>query len=191
MSDPYSNYFSGWFNPNLLHRFSSASPIPSSLSSSSSSSSASDLSFLYPYGLNLYSNYNHYNSSPPSPPLREALPLLSLSPTKPEHQNSSFTAMEVDKTKVFDKEDNFLFADDETVTVALHLGLPSPSSATAVADGGQILRLSAATDAADKEGEEEELVVSSGSPAATTGNPLNREQEGKKEKVKIYPYLCL
>lgn len=78
-------------------------------------------------------------SSPSSPPLKEALPLLSLIPTKKEeyedevhnqhqqhhhHHHQSCTLMDVDDCirKVEEKEDH------EGVTVALHIGLPSPSS---------------------------------------------------------------
>ncbi|CAK9188433.1 unnamed protein product [Ilex paraguariensis] len=140
MNDPSSNYFNGWFNLNPLHHF------PTSTSSSNYPS-------LYPpYTLDFYSNkinstsFTHYQSLPPSPPLREALPLLSLSPSRPEQQDSSCSAMEVDKNK--DKEDSFLSssADDETVTVALNLGLPCSSSS----DLDLISRLSS-TDTADKE----------------------------------------
>ncbi|XP_076894844.1 zinc finger protein WIP5-like [Bidens hawaiensis] len=67
------------------------------------------------------SSHTHYHEpSPPSPPLKEALPLLSLSPTRKLNPNDSCAHefMEIDPTsKVSD--------DHETVTVALHLGLPS------------------------------------------------------------------
>ncbi|KAK4758155.1 hypothetical protein SAY87_019456 [Trapa incisa] len=67
--------------------------------------------------------------SPPSPPLKEALPLLSLSPTRRGGNDqgphdlfsSSMSPMEVEGTKD-DSEDA------AEVTVALLLGLPSPSS---------------------------------------------------------------
>ncbi|KAK4793391.1 hypothetical protein SAY86_023826 [Trapa natans] len=66
--------------------------------------------------------------SPPSPPLKEALPLLSLSPTRrggndqgPHDLFSSMSPMEVEGTK----DDG---EDAAEVTVALLLGLPSPSS---------------------------------------------------------------
>ncbi|KAI3793723.1 hypothetical protein L1987_36344 [Smallanthus sonchifolius] len=101
-------YFNGsWFNlnpnpnPNTYHHYLSSPPL-------------------------LYSNFTHYyQPSPPSPPLREALPLLSLSPTRrssnQDNNDASCTStMEVDD---HNKHDD----DQETVTVALHLGLPSPS----------------------------------------------------------------
>ncbi|KAJ0084865.1 hypothetical protein Patl1_29718 [Pistacia atlantica] len=137
MTDPYSNYFNGsWFNYPPLHHFSS------STSSSSSNPSFNNLS-INPFGYynNFYSNTINYHqsssssSSPPSPPLKEALPLLKLSPTKHPHkeeqqpqqqQSSCSTAMEVDQKSFFSISNDD--EDDESVTVALHLGLPSPSS---------------------------------------------------------------
>ncbi|KAH1228707.1 hypothetical protein AAZX31_10G089300 [Glycine max] len=96
------------------------------------------------------------SSSPPSPPLRVALPLLTLSPKNEEEQEEDddqeqdqdheilqdnfCTAMDVEenynnnrtllhhlhpKEEEQDQEDG----PDETVTVALHIGLPSPSAA--------------------------------------------------------------
>ncbi|KAD7479738.1 hypothetical protein R6Q59_008559 [Mikania micrantha] len=94
--------------------------------------------YLYPPPLS-YSNFTHfYQPSPPSPPLREALPLLSLSPTrKPTNQDNDYsnsitndpsctTTMEVDdhKNKISGDDDD---DDHKNVTVALHLGLPTPS----------------------------------------------------------------
>ncbi|KAD0799908.1 hypothetical protein E3N88_43704 [Mikania micrantha] len=93
-----------------------------------------------------YSSLSHYyQPSPPSPPLREALPLLSLSPTpRPSNQNiqdypygtttdpycaSNMEEVEHNKNKVADADVDANDDDDddqETVTVALHLGLPNP-----------------------------------------------------------------
>ncbi|XWS28277.1 hypothetical protein CRYUN_Cryun25bG0052900 [Craigia yunnanensis] len=123
-SDPYSNYVNGRFNLNPLNH-------------SFPSTSASNLSSHAPYyGYNIYSNTIHGNpftqyfqAPPPSPPLKEALPLLSSSSTRHEEQESSSSAMEVEKNK--DNEDSCFssWGDDETVIVALRLGLHSPSSA--------------------------------------------------------------
>ncbi|XP_076948010.1 zinc finger protein WIP5-like [Bidens hawaiensis] len=66
------------------------------------------------------SHSHNHEPSPPSPPLKEALPLLSLSPTRRLNHDDSCAHefKEIDPTsKVSD--------DHETVTVALHLGLPS------------------------------------------------------------------
>ncbi|GAB4856057.1 Zinc finger protein wip5 [Ancistrocladus abbreviatus] len=117
MSDRHHHY-AGWFNSYPLNFH------PLNYPSSSSSSKQSP--YYSPHDYNFFSNNTHFNyfsngyqqfssasSSPPSPPLKEALPLLSLSPTRhEEEESSSCSAMEV----------------DESVTVDLHLGLPSPSS---------------------------------------------------------------
>ncbi|KAJ4980080.1 hypothetical protein NE237_010860 [Protea cynaroides] len=147
MADPYSNFFNGWYNLNpFFHHFSS--------SSSSSSSNPSHP----PYAYNSYNyfinnnnnngnNFIHSQSPPPSPPIREALPLLSLSPTRHEEEEPSCSAMEEEQNKF--KDDNFYSstADDETVTVALHIGLPSPTAADLIS------RVSSSTDQmTDKEG---------------------------------------
>ncbi|XP_065866606.1 zinc finger protein WIP2-like [Euphorbia lathyris] len=109
MADPYSNHFNGWsYNINHLHHFSS-SPSPSP-------SSSINPSFYY----NLYSNSFH-QSSPPSPPTREPLQLLSLSPTRHEEQQGEYSEMEKGKNQ------GFMF-EDEAVSVALHLGLPSSAA---------------------------------------------------------------
>ncbi|GAV63905.1 zf-C2H2_4 domain-containing protein [Cephalotus follicularis] len=130
MADPCSNFFSSWFK--LNYHYPSPNPPPPP-----------------PYH-NLYTNYNftnqyhnnpcnnfQYPTPPPSPPLREALPLLSLTPSRHEQDRQhSCSAMDVDKTKA--REDVFFLAGDhhstatmadETVTVALHIGLPSTSAA--------------------------------------------------------------
>ncbi|XP_052185613.1 zinc finger protein WIP2-like [Diospyros lotus] len=139
MGDPSSNCFNFWFNPTTARHFSS--------------SASSNPSFHFPYGFNLYSDgINYYPSSPPQ---REALPLLSLCPTRPdlEEQDSSYctAAMEVDKNSC---------ADDETNMVSLNLGLPSPSPS----DADLISRLS--------EKQEVTVASASGSPAS----PLNKGQ---------------
>ncbi|CAA2933559.1 zinc finger WIP2-like [Olea europaea subsp. europaea] len=120
MTNPYPNYFNeGWFNleyPNN-HLFSSS----------------------YPYNLDYATSLNNnslYQSSPPSPPIREALPLLSLGPTKTstdQEQGSSScsTAMEMDKIMIKNNnEESFMMDfDDESVTIDLNLGLPTPDAA--------------------------------------------------------------
>ncbi|KAK9065787.1 hypothetical protein SSX86_015188 [Deinandra increscens subsp. villosa] len=67
---------------------------------------------------------NQHPTPPPSPPLREALPLLTLSPSR--KQQDYHQHMDVDGDDVEDNEDE----DEETdVTVALHIGLPKASAA--------------------------------------------------------------
>ncbi|XP_076946059.1 zinc finger protein WIP2-like [Bidens hawaiensis] len=110
-------YFNGsWFNLNPNPNYHYLSPPPLS-----------------------YSNFTHYydyqiQPSPPSPPLREALPLLSLSPTrKPSNKDNDYasciTTMEVDehKNKIALPTADDDLDDHESVTVALHLGLPNSS----------------------------------------------------------------
>ncbi|KAF3442584.1 hypothetical protein FNV43_RR16500 [Rhamnella rubrinervis] len=125
MADPYSNFFTGLFKFNPFHNHDSN---PSHLPPQPTSYAHNNL---------FINNQNHpflcAQTPPPSPPLREALPLLSLSPTKQEEQEEqvqeelySFTAsMDVDKIKHKEYDED----EDETVTVALHIGLPSPSAA--------------------------------------------------------------
>ncbi|GMI84813.1 WIP domain protein 2, NO TRANSMITTING TRACT [Hibiscus trionum] len=102
--NPYFNFFSpGWsnFNPN---------PYPQN---SHPNKTTNSIPFLL-----------HYQSSspyPPSPPIREALPLLSLSPT-------SHYQEEQDEDEDQRERYSCTAVDDETVTVALHIGLPSPSA---------------------------------------------------------------
>ncbi|KAJ7009627.1 zinc finger protein WIP2 [Populus alba] len=128
MADPYSNYFNGWYNFNHLqyHLSASASSSISSLYASHGCNMYSDNSIIYDNSF-----IQSHSSSPPSPPLREALPLLSLSPTRHQEDQRecpSCSAMEVDMNK--DREESLY--DDKTVTVALYLGPPRLDSADLV-----------------------------------------------------------
>ncbi|KAA8515690.1 hypothetical protein F0562_018699 [Nyssa sinensis] len=157
MTEPYSNFFTGYcFNFIPLHpHYSSSNP-----------------SSLPPHIHSFYSN-NIINtnssiqiqSSPPSPPLKEALPLLnSLSPTRQEHESSGSIAMELDK-KNRSKDKTLLSrtADHENITVALHIGLPTPSS-------DLVSRPSSSLEVTDREG------VSS---IVVPGYPLNGLNKGQ------------
>ncbi|KAL5832009.1 hypothetical protein ACOSQ4_017363 [Xanthoceras sorbifolium] len=172
MADPNSNYnFNGRFNLAPLHHFSSSNP----------SSYYRPYNYIYNdlYSINHINNTTttstHYQSSPPSPPLKQALPLLSLIPTRrddddQEQHYSSFTttaAMEAEKSNmentaeessscfsvsnIANHEDNH--HDDESVTVALHLGLPDPTSADLISGFSS-------TEISDKE--EDQVTVASG-----------------------------
>ncbi|KAE8679427.1 Zinc finger protein WIP2 [Hibiscus syriacus] len=68
--------------------------------------------------------HHHQSSSsyPPSPPIREALPLLSLSPTRHYQEEQG------DDEDQRETYSNTSMDDHEAVTVALHIGLPSPSA---------------------------------------------------------------
>lgn len=158
MSDPssFSNYFNGWFALNPLNQFSS----------SSSSFYPNTNTFNYYYS-NLRStssflDCHQYSSfAPPSPPTKEALPLLSSSPVRPseEQDASSCSAMEVEKKKGKD-DSNFMcnFADDqdETVPLSLHLDL---GLSTPVVDADLMISKLSSTEAAGDKGEEEEEEV--------------------------------
>ncbi|KAL0459244.1 UNVERIFIED_CONTAM: Zinc finger protein WIP2 [Sesamum latifolium] len=180
MTDPYSNYFNNgysWFN---LNHFTP--------SSSSSSSSSIPSSYNNPYyNLNFFTNSNSlffthdYEPSPPSPPLKEALPLLSLTPIR-DQESSSASAMEVDKNMVMMKlsateeeedQDQDQEEEDESLSVTLNLGLSTPCSFPADSDLISSSRLSSSTDTGNNySNNKEELVTvaSSGYPIS----PLNK-----------------
>lgn len=106
MGDPYhSNYFlKGIFN-NLY---------PSFQSNIITNNNYQTPPLTYNYNMN-----SHFQTSPPSPPLREALPLLrNLSPAKDFQKNNN----ENDKVGLCENEE-----DEDGVTVALHIGLPNSS----------------------------------------------------------------
>ncbi|XVF22966.1 hypothetical protein REPUB_Repub12eG0216500 [Reevesia pubescens] len=66
---------------------------------------------------------------PSSPPCKDALPLINyLSHTRQEENEPSSSSMEEDKN--MNKEESLFssIVDDEAVPVALHIGLPNPSS---------------------------------------------------------------
>jgi hypothetical protein len=105
MADPYSNLFTGCFNfMPLLNSY----PPHHSVSN------------------NIINNKSFIQCQPSSPPVKEALPLINnLSPTRQEeHDQSSSSAVEEEDDKTCRNKEN----GGETVTVALHIGLPSPST---------------------------------------------------------------
>ncbi|XP_010427649.1 PREDICTED: zinc finger protein WIP2 [Camelina sativa] len=135
MTDPYSNFFTDWFKSNPFHHYPSSSanpsphPPPPPLPPSSF--------FFFPQSGDLRRPPPPL-TPPPSPPLREALPLLSLSPANKQqdhHHNHDHliqeppsTSMDVDYDHHLHQDDHNLDDDDHDVTVALHIGLPSPSA---------------------------------------------------------------
>ncbi|KAL2240098.1 UNVERIFIED_CONTAM: Zinc finger protein WIP5 [Sesamum indicum] len=146
MADPYSNYFNnGWMF--TLHPTTPDPP---------------------------YHNFSlSYGSSPTSPPLKEALPLLSLSPTIRHDSQESSTEVEMSiknneehQEQEEEEEDD---DEDETVTVTLNLGL-STASCT-FTDSDLIPRLSSSSTVVNNK--EEVTVASSG---YTTTSPLNKGQ---------------
>ncbi|XP_010554847.1 PREDICTED: zinc finger protein WIP2-like [Tarenaya hassleriana] len=136
MSDPHSNFFTGWFKPNHFPHYpnSPSSPYPSP-------------SFFFPRGGGGLLHHRRPPSPPPSPPIREALPLLSLSPANKQqdhhHDQEPSTSMDVDCDKLspdhhhhhqYPNDDldhdhrNTSNLNDGDLTVALHIGLPNPSA---------------------------------------------------------------
>ena len=175
MAEPYSNFFTGWYNFIPLHQRSSSS------SASDSNPPPPPPPSFHPHTYNtIYSSTpinnkssNRTQFSPPSsPPLREALPLLNnLSPTKEEEEveeedhEPSCSAMDSDHHKnITTSCDN---DNDESVTVTLHIGLPSPSSTTNTGD------LAMSTLSLTKELEEHKEGVS-----VVSGYPLSRLNKG-------------
>lgn len=107
MGDPYSNSSASVLKFNSLHHHFS----PSQPSNSTPHLNMSHNCFSCPYS-------NPHPPLPPSPPLREALPLLGLMSPPEQRQEQE------------EEDDGGGGRDEEeSVTVALHIGLPSPSAA--------------------------------------------------------------
>lgn len=122
MTDPQSNLFDEWFNFMLLnpHHHHSSSSHQTNMFNHQPSSSSSTM-------------------NPPSPPLREALPLinkLSLINHQQQNEPSNIFNTQTIEDELEDKRmerhgynhDDDDDVDDESVTVALQIGLPSNSS---------------------------------------------------------------
>ncbi|XP_074310540.1 zinc finger protein WIP5-like [Silene latifolia] len=165
MSDPYFNhhnhYATSFFNPSNysnLNHFFPTNTTTNPISSPNNIHNSNSFNFFFSNNNNNNNpnnnshkknnyNYNYSNYSPPSPPLREALPLLSLSPVRHNNINlnddvtnemfeeedglsSTSAPMEVDKTHLMSSNHHNHDDDDDDdgdgdVVVALHLGLPS------------------------------------------------------------------
>ncbi|XP_061340324.1 zinc finger protein WIP2-like [Gastrolobium bilobum] len=152
MADPYSNFFSGFFRFNHTNHYPSSTPSPhhpyihNFINHTTTNNNINNSFFHYHHHQNTTTSTTSSSSSPPSPPLRVALPLLSLTPTKQENneeqeqdQDQSCSAMDIveedcskirhycklPKEEEKDEDDD----DNEGVTVSLHIGLPSPSAA--------------------------------------------------------------
>uniref|UniRef100_A0A2C9VDM8 C2H2-type domain-containing protein n=1 Tax=Manihot esculenta TaxID=3983 RepID=A0A2C9VDM8_MANES len=190
MADPYSNFFTGWFkfsNNPLYHQYPSLNPTPATAAAQVSYSPH----HLYTNPFNqTQAPYYNYQNPPPSPPLREALPLLRLSPERDgeryqvqedddeDQEQMSFMAVDVDKinnNKAKVDHESFLSSsaaaggdneDDDTVTVALHIGLPSPSAAEMASV------LSSSSEATDKDGDGDD-----------SGFPFSRLNKGCRNNI--------
>ncbi|XP_009599843.1 zinc finger protein WIP4-like [Nicotiana tabacum] len=108
MTEPYYNFFTGWFNFLPLHQQYLSSP-----------------NFCYN---NSNNNMNFQEevslAPPPSPPLKEALPLLK-NVDKLDKTNTTKYSYESTTSSIAEEDNN----NNENVSVSLHIGLPiSPSS---------------------------------------------------------------
>lgn len=135
MTDPQSNFFDEWYNFMLLNPHSSSSS--SSSNQTNMLSSSSNYPFLHNSN-NMYQiQFQHQASSstlnPPSPPLREALPLINKLSLK-NHQQENHEPSNINSTTTLEEEeddhDHDDINDDESVTVALQIGLPRMSNSS-------------------------------------------------------------
>ncbi|KAC9235837.1 hypothetical protein E3N88_46155 [Mikania micrantha] len=150
MTDPYSNLYSKWFrldqfttnsttnHPHHIQYSNHPNQHPQSYYYNNfHPSSCLNIRTIHSFNFNPSTSFNTQHPTPPSsPPLREALPLLSLSPSRKQEdyhkQKQPSTCnrtirqhMDVDGDDGEDEDE-----DDETdVTVALHIGLPKASAA--------------------------------------------------------------
>ncbi|XP_047160398.1 zinc finger protein WIP2-like [Vigna umbellata] len=166
MADPYSNFFSPPFfhypspNPSTHHHH----PYPHNFINQTTTTNITHNTFFH------FQHHHHFqtttttsfsSSSPPSPPLREALPLLTLSPKNYDQREEHYQDQDQDQLcTAMDVEDNFNRTlhnpkeedqeDDvhHSVTVALHIGLPSPSAA----EIASVLSSACATDKEQRQG---------------------------------------
>ncbi|XWS35502.1 hypothetical protein CRYUN_Cryun20dG0002800 [Craigia yunnanensis] len=155
MTNPGSNLFTGCFNfmPLNLHDTSFTAPTPNH---PNPSSQAHKNNIIFNK-----SSIKGQSTHPPSPPRKEALPLINyLSATRQEENELSSSSIEEDKN--MNKEESHFSStvNDEAVTVALHIGLPSPSSDLR-------FRLSPSADVTEKLG---------GNGSAVSGYPLSKGQ---------------
>ncbi|KAJ1259891.1 hypothetical protein BS78_10G190600 [Paspalum vaginatum] len=130
MGDPYTNFFRGYYSS----RFPPSNAPPAASSFSAGSYYGAAASYLHP--------------RPPSPPIREALPLLS-SLTPPSSSAATNHRDDVQQDHNRDDcrckldascsgqeaADRQAAAGEDEVTVALHIGLPSPSESSALGGG--------------------------------------------------------
>ncbi|KAI3471381.1 hypothetical protein Pfo_029431 [Paulownia fortunei] len=164
MTDPHSNLYAQWFKSNPFHHFSTSNP-------------PHHTPYIHNYYSNSINNNNinslhHYQTPPSSPPLKEALPLLRLTPTRYEEQQQepSCSGMDFDKSKATENGQSLSSSsaaaaaedDDNGVTVALHIGLPKPSAADLAS------MMSSSAETGDKEEE-----------ADLSGHPISRLNKGQ------------
>lgn len=152
MSDPHSHLYVQWFksNSSLLHHHHhhhfSSNPPP----------------YIHNYSSQLL-HHHHHHSPPSSPPLKEALPLLRLTPTR--YDDPSCSPMDLDNKppQQINQEDNI-----DGVTVALHIGLPNPSAS----DLANSMLLHHHHHNKDQVEEEEADLESSSSPSSSSSSMM-------------------
>ncbi|KAG8075297.1 hypothetical protein GUJ93_ZPchr0006g45305 [Zizania palustris] len=203
MGDPYTNFLRAYYHRSHPLQFRPPPPPPPPNGASSSSSSGGIYTFSSSY-------YIHPPPPPPSPPIREALPLLSLTPSssssQPHHGRRHDRDHEEEEELRRRQEDKLLVAaatykkhdhggtsscrnyDQEVagdhaageVTVALHIGLPSPSPSEAAAAAA------AAAAASDGRQREEAAAAAGGGGRSSSGRMQqegDEEEEGEEEET--------
>ncbi|WOL17506.1 hypothetical protein Cni_G26299 [Canna indica] len=151
MADPYHNFFRSNFDHHPFSSINFNPPPPFSIYN------------LYPDLINHRKNPN-LQSPPPSPPLREALPLLSLSPTKPLQQEQDIEEASLSYGGDNNNMRSLNYGENqkedlEPLSVALHIGLPSPSAAS-----GFISKVSSSTSVADDDEHEDDKEIEEDTP---------------------------
>jgi hypothetical protein len=124
MEHPYYNFSKGYYNF-CQYSTNPSTPTPISIPSS----------YTNFYTTHMINNYNAHTAlsfthpPPSSPPLREALPLLNLSPRKETQDTNDRENTDQAENKSHSLDDDPMEEDDqEAVTVALHIGLPNPGA---------------------------------------------------------------
>ncbi|MBA0830133.1 hypothetical protein Goarm_014678 [Gossypium armourianum] len=148
---PYSSFFSGWYKFNPLQNHPSPNPPPQHNPNFFTQNLYNTTTIFMRNDPTNTNSIFHYqtscSSSPPSPPVRKELPLLSLTPTptrceKEEEEHDDGVEDQDQDLYICNgmskgKEGGGLVLssgaaededEDETATVALHIGLPSPTA---------------------------------------------------------------
>ncbi|GER25894.1 zinc finger family protein [Striga asiatica] len=136
MSDPphYSNPYTNWFKPNNLHHFSTTSSNPPNTQQNLHSKTIiinQTNNNIINYYSHHHHHHHHHQTPPSSPPLKEALPLLKLTPSTPNHdiEDQPKNQPKIQSFSQTHMDNNIIGDDNNGVTVALHIGLPNPSPA--------------------------------------------------------------
>ncbi|GAB4843831.1 Zinc finger protein wip2 [Ancistrocladus abbreviatus] len=171
MADPYSNLFTRWLRFNPLHHLSSSSLTSPQLPQYPARYHHQNLYLSSNTFINQNNSYSFHRpivDPPPSPPLKEALPLFSSSPSRrskdeQEEDNHNQRPQKPSSCTM----DNQNEEEGEGVTVALHIGLPSPSAA----DLASIISSSNSSEIVSDR--------SDGGESDISGYPLNRLNKGQ------------